>query len=106
MQSFVGERSRAWPSFRRVIDSRRHALEDDHRTDQRGAPQGLRLRGWRRSSSRLSLGEWARKGDFVELAGHDETIVFMIRARRIRVDANDMQTLVFELDHPPRPAVR
>ncbi|WP_025030754.1 hypothetical protein [Nitratireductor aquibiodomus] len=55
---------------------------------------------------RLSLGEWARKGDFVELAGHDETIVFMIRARRIRVDANDMQTLVFELDHPPRPAVR
>ncbi|MEC9244189.1 hypothetical protein T8J41_11815 [Nitratireductor rhodophyticola] len=64
------------------------------------------LAGLETQLDRLSLGEWARKGDFVELAGRGETIVFMIRARRIRVDVNDVQTLVFELDHPPRPAVR
>ncbi|MFC5585458.1 hypothetical protein ACFPOD_10065 [Nitratireductor kimnyeongensis] len=55
---------------------------------------------------RLHLEAWAQKGDVVELAGRGETIVFIIRARRIRVDANDVQTLVFELDHPARPAVR
>ncbi|EKF17258.1 hypothetical protein [Nitratireductor pacificus] len=54
----------------------------------------------------LAIGEWARKGDFVELAGEREAVTFLIRARRIRVAADGGQTLVFELDHPPRPAVR
>lgn len=64
------------------------------------------IAGLDRQLDRLSLGDWARKGDFVELAGQGEIIVFMIRARRIRVDADGVHTLVFELDHPPRPAVR
>ncbi|WP_048648351.1 hypothetical protein [Nitratireductor soli] len=54
----------------------------------------------------LAIGQWARKGDFVELAGAGEPVIFIIRARRIRVAADGGQTLVFELDHPPRPALR
>ena len=54
----------------------------------------------------LAIGEWARKGDFVELVGSGEPIVFIICTRRIRIAADGGQTLVFELDHPPRPALR
>ncbi len=55
---------------------------------------------------RLVLGEWVGKGDFVELAGSGDAIVFVVRARRIRLEADGAQALIFELDHPPRPAMR
>ncbi|MDV2964343.1 hypothetical protein RZ532_00010 [Nitratireductor aquimarinus] len=54
----------------------------------------------------LVLGEWAQTGDFVELAGDGGVLVFIIHARRIRIEADGRQTLVFKLDHPARPVTR
>lgn len=54
----------------------------------------------------LTLGEWAQAGDFVELAGDGEALVFIIHARRIRVEPDGAQTLIFKLDHPARPMTR
>lgn len=55
---------------------------------------------------RLSLGEGAAKGDFVELAGDGENATFIIRARRFVVSGDGSALLILELDHPPRPASR
>ena len=55
---------------------------------------------------RLQLQAWVGRGDLVEFRTGMQTDTFVVRARRVLVAESGNQTLVFELDHPPRPPLR
>ncbi len=55
---------------------------------------------------RLQLQAWVGRGDLIELRTGMQRDTFVVRARRVLVAEDGDQTLVFELDYPPRPPPR
>jgi hypothetical protein len=50
----------------------------------------------------MELGAWVQVGDVIEIAPATGQDAFIVRLRRVVVASNGIQSLVFQLDHPPR----
>lgn len=51
----------------------------------------------------LQPGAWMQVGDLLEVGAAKGRDAFIVRSRRVVVAVDGSQTLVLQLDHPPRP---
>ncbi|WP_137388343.1 hypothetical protein [Rhodoligotrophos defluvii] len=54
----------------------------------------------------LRLGEWVAKGDVLELSSDARSDEFIVRGRRVWINPEGGQALIFLLDYPAHPALR